>query len=337
MILKYDIYVEIKQKITITRLIPKRQRWEVEYPENEYIEIVKYFETIQNGIYNEEYIVWIDEQSEFIRKLNEFLINEYMISKYDSKEFQNDYSHRQIEVFDAWNLNPCHPYEYQKKLEKSVVAVIGAGGVGTAITNSLISCGVGKVILIDGDTIEEGNLARQFLYRKDDIGHKKVEVLSDRLNKRGLGKVIPIDEYVNLRNINEIIECTSVRIDLLTGIPSPNSEFTIHLYKEILKNGVPICSLGEHDLGPIFTSVDDVDYFIKKTSDRFELQRLHNKKRNRQFVIDRHPSYLPEIEMVAGMCTDEIIRYLTGYSITNLLHACYGLDPVERTFKYYML
>lgn len=70
----------------------------------------------------------------------------------------------------------------QKKIMHSCVAVIGMGGLGCPSSQSLVSSGLGKLVIVDGDKIELSNLHRQPLYCLDDIGKAKVEVAKARLN-----------------------------------------------------------------------------------------------------------------------------------------------------------
>jgi hypothetical protein len=50
------------------------------------------------------------------------------------------------------------------------VLLLGAGGMGSGVLQSLIGLGVGRVRLVDFDVVEEKNLSRQFTYGRDDIG-----------------------------------------------------------------------------------------------------------------------------------------------------------------------
>ena len=63
----------------------------------------------------------------------------------------------------------------QNKLRSSRVAVVGAGGIGSAIIPALAGAGIGRLTIIDGDTVEAGNLHRQTIYREADEGAGKAE------------------------------------------------------------------------------------------------------------------------------------------------------------------
>lgn len=61
-----------------------------------------------------------------------------------------------------------------EKLEKAKVLVIGVGGVGSICVESLARSGVGKIVIVDGDTIDESNLNRQLQTNMHNINKSKV-------------------------------------------------------------------------------------------------------------------------------------------------------------------
>jgi molybdopterin/thiamine biosynthesis adenylyltransferase len=63
----------------------------------------------------------------------------------------------------------------QERLARASVLVVGAGGLGSPVLQYLAAAGVGRLILIDPDRVEESNLHRQPLYRINDVGMLKVE------------------------------------------------------------------------------------------------------------------------------------------------------------------
>jgi sulfur-carrier protein adenylyltransferase/sulfurtransferase len=63
----------------------------------------------------------------------------------------------------------------QARLQAAAVLVVGAGGLGCAVLQYLVAAGVGHLIVLDHDRVEESNLHRQPLYRMQDIGERKVD------------------------------------------------------------------------------------------------------------------------------------------------------------------
>ena len=73
----------------------------------------------------------------------------------------------------------------QRKLKAASVAVVGAGGIGSAVIPALAGAGVGRLTIIDDDTVEPTNLHRQPLFREADAGAGKAELAASfvgRLN-----------------------------------------------------------------------------------------------------------------------------------------------------------
>lgn len=60
-----------------------------------------------------------------------------------------------------------------EKLRKCTVALVGAGGLGTAAAIQLAMAGIGKMTLIDDDKVQASNLNRQLLFEPKDIGAAK--------------------------------------------------------------------------------------------------------------------------------------------------------------------
>lgn len=66
-------------------------------------------------------------------------------------------------------------------LKGSTVAVFGLGGVGSYIAEGLCRAGVGRLILCDGDKIENSNINRQLFALSSTLGKYKTEVAKERL------------------------------------------------------------------------------------------------------------------------------------------------------------
>ncbi len=71
--------------------------------------------------------------------------------------------------------------EKQQMLANSSVLVVGAGGLGSALLSYLVAAGVGKIGVVEYDTVNITNLQRQILYSESDIGCNKGAVAVNRL------------------------------------------------------------------------------------------------------------------------------------------------------------
>jgi molybdopterin-synthase adenylyltransferase len=64
----------------------------------------------------------------------------------------------------------------QRKLKTTKIAVIGAGGIGSAVIPALAGAGIGSLTVIDSDTVELDNLHRQPIFAEADEGESKAEL-----------------------------------------------------------------------------------------------------------------------------------------------------------------
>jgi molybdopterin-synthase adenylyltransferase len=88
---------------------------------------------------------------------------------------------RQLRYFSDVSSGPSPPSEYQRRLREARVLILGVGGLGSWASYALLCCGVGELVLLDGDQVEESNFNRQILYRERDIGRPKVEAAAEAL------------------------------------------------------------------------------------------------------------------------------------------------------------
>lgn len=69
----------------------------------------------------------------------------------------------------------------QQALSKARIAIVGAGGLGAPAALYLAAAGIGRITLIDPDTVSLDNLQRQILFRTGDVGRAKVEAGAETL------------------------------------------------------------------------------------------------------------------------------------------------------------
>ncbi|WP_251554362.1 ThiF family adenylyltransferase [Neobacillus muris] len=104
----------------------------------------------------------------------------------------------------------------QQALMQSRVAVVGAGALGTVISNHLVRSGVGYVRLIDRDLVELSNLQRQTLFDEGDAQFNlpKAAAAQKRLNE--INSTVTVDAVIadlNLDNAEELINRMDVIVD----------------------------------------------------------------------------------------------------------------------------
>jgi molybdopterin/thiamine biosynthesis adenylyltransferase/molybdopterin converting factor small subunit len=70
----------------------------------------------------------------------------------------------------------------QRKLRNAKVLVVGAGGLGGPVALYLALAGVGKIGIVEFDTVDLSNLQRQVLHQTGDIGRPKIESAKEKLH-----------------------------------------------------------------------------------------------------------------------------------------------------------
>ncbi|MDE0858110.1 MAG: molybdopterin-synthase adenylyltransferase MoeB [Candidatus Poseidoniaceae archaeon] len=87
------------------------------------------------------------------------------------------------ERFSRHFVLPGVGIEGQQKLSNANVLVVGAGGLGSPVLLYLAAAGVGRIGVIDDDTVALSNLQRQIIHSTERIGQKKVTSAGQRLNE----------------------------------------------------------------------------------------------------------------------------------------------------------
>jgi len=94
--------------------------------------------------------------------------------------------HRRQKELKGWD---------QSVISELTCLVLGIGGYGTNISSNLCRLGVKKIILVDMDVVEEHNLNRQILFRKEHIGRPKVHCALEELERHNNVSGTVIESY----------------------------------------------------------------------------------------------------------------------------------------------
>lgn len=101
----------------------------------------------------------------------------------------------------------------QRVLSESCVAVIGCGGLGSIVITDLASAGVGHLILVDGDTVSESNMNRQFIHAGR-IGSSKAESAAEWVSELHpdckvdiFSKYLGLDDSESISDADVVVDC----------------------------------------------------------------------------------------------------------------------------------
>ena len=104
--------------------------------------------------------------------------------------------------------------EGQARLAAATVLVVGAGGLGCPVLQYLAGAGIGRLIIVDHDSVEETNLHRQPLYGMGDIGKPKAETARTVLQRFNPEiKIEAVIERLTPQNVEALVARADVIVD----------------------------------------------------------------------------------------------------------------------------
>ena len=102
----------------------------------------------------------------------------------------------------------------QARLRESSVAVVGLGGLGGPCALSLAACGIGDILICDGDQVALSNLHRQIHFTESEIGHNKAAVLEKKI--KNINSEVGIKswkENIHQDNIHDVLSKYEIILD----------------------------------------------------------------------------------------------------------------------------
>lgn len=149
-----------------------------------------------------------------------------------------------------------------QRLKQASVAVVGIGGVGSYAAEALARAGIGRLSLIDFDTIVQSNINRQIHALEPTIGKAKVKVMAERC--------LAINPEAELRPL-QVFYSAETDDDLLAGgydylldcIDSITAK--LHLIESCRRRGIPVISAmgAANKLDPTLIRVTDLAHTQK--------------------------------------------------------------------------
>lgn len=141
------------------------------------------------------------------------------------------------------DIKPCYQRlamvlgaEAVEKLNRCSVAVVGLGGVGGICAEALARSGAGRLLLVDGDTVEETNINRQIIALSSTIGKNKALLMAERL--QSVNPAVHVEVFpVFFRNDEFPMEGLDYVVD---AIDSVNDK--VRLIEKCREYGVPVIS-----------------------------------------------------------------------------------------------
>ena len=109
----------------------------------------------------------------------------------------------------------------QKKIKATSVLCIGAGGLGSPIAMYLAAAGIGKIGIVDFDTVDYSNLQRQILHTDADVGRSKAESAKETIH--GINpnvEVVIHNTRISAENALDLIRPYDIVVDGTDNFPT---------------------------------------------------------------------------------------------------------------------
>ena len=218
------------------------------------------------------------------------------------------------------------------KLRSAHVLVAGLGGVGAYAAEMLCRAGIGKLTIIDGDTVQRSNRNRQLPALCSNEGRRKTEVMAERL--RDINPDVQLETISEFIRDERLIEIAGYPCDYMVDAIDTLSPKIFLLYHALKNNRRIVSSMGAGGkLDPLQIRVDDLSktcncrlaYVLRKRLRRlgvttgikavFSTEQADKNlvmtcdEQNKKSVVGTI-SYLPA--MFGCVCASVVIRELTG-------------------------
>ncbi len=219
--------------------------------------------------------------------------------------------------------------EIQALLQSLHIAVVGAGGTGSAVIEQLCRLGVGTLSIFDGDLFDASNVNRVYGSHVDNVGQGKGHIAKENVERIGLGTKLKVyDEPITreqiarrLRNCDVVFGCTDkeiprsilVQLSLRYLIPVIDMGVSINSNENVISDVV----------GRVTTLLPgEACLFCRKriTAERIRLESLTESERKSLIQEDYapeldmpNPAVIPFTSTVAAVAVSELLHRLTGF------------------------
>lgn len=211
---------------------------------------------------------------------------------------------------------------FHTQLAGSHVVVLGVGGVGGYVASAAAMMGIGRLTVVDFDTIELSNTSRQVLYTEADLGRSKLDVAVEELIRRAPdSSIIAVDreivDDISMRQMLDQAVTQNGSIDLLiVCADQPRGQIAHIVDRACVDTKTSYLMCGPHDfswasVGPLVVPGVTASY-----SDMFPEASIRSDNPRVQTVNDRFIANImePYNGLAAKMALVEAVKFLTGYA-----------------------
>ena len=251
------------------------------------------------------------------------------LSDYDLERYEGN-----INYFSHFCRLKDDKFGFQTALKKSRVCLLGLGGGGSYILLHLAALGVGRIVAVDYDKIELGNLNRQVLYAEKDLGRSKAEVAYSLI--KAFNPTIEFQAYEkHITSPRDVLEVAD-GCDLIIGaIDEPHLQVQRWINQAALQLQIPVIfGASQITKGRVFSvfpgetgCIDCLALHFRQTDPNFESQFWgfwHSGFRPVTVATS------PNISMITSMIATETLNYLTGIRPCLSAGKMYQIDFLQQ-------
>ena len=219
-----------------------------------------------------------------------------------------------VEVSDRYEVLRQIDWFSLDRVQEALILVVGAGAIGNEVMKNLALLGIGRILIVDPDTIEASNLSRSILFREQDIGQPKAEVAA-----RAIKMINPLIETTPF--IGRIEDAFGLgvwrRIDVVIGCLD-NRAARYYVNRTARLAGSPWVNAGIGALNgqvQVFLPGDHACYECQFSDSAYEEIRISCGIRDRQMESERKVPTTPTIaSLVAAIQVQETLKLLDAES-----------------------
>jgi len=221
-------------------------------------------------------------------------------------------------------------YRPQAALRDTTVLLLGLGGGGSNMLTLLSGVGFGRIVAVDHDTVEEGNLGRQLLYREADVGRPKAIAAAEAIGR--LNSLCAVEPHVRrIDSAQDVLDLLDGVQLVVSAIDEPPFVAQRRVNAACVARNVPcVYGVSMVSRGRVFT-------IWPGRSGCFDCLNISYSKKDPQFVPQfqgfqrtgfRAPSiaYAPGLWQLSAAVVDEAVRVVTGYAPPLALGVQFEVD-----------
>lgn len=223
-----------------------------------------------------------------------------------------------VNYFSHFATLSAHRERPQQRLRAATVVLLGLGGAGSNILPILAATGVGRIVAVDYDRVEETNLNRQFLYRESDVGSLKTEV-AERVMREMNSSLDFSAITMKIDSIDDANHVVAGADLVICAIDEPPFLAQRRVNHACVAHQVTcVYAVMQVTRGRVFS-------VLPGESGCFDCLHLHYSKQDPLFVaqftgfqgLDFDPptlAYAPDIACLSGLIVTEAVRLIAGHA-----------------------